>query len=425
MSDVAGRKRTVVITGLGAVSPIGNNVGDVWNSVKTASCGIGQITRYDITGRKVTLAGEVKDFNPEDCIDRRDVRKMDLYSQYAVSAAVQAFRDAGIHEPEAETEDAADEKGDRSRWGVIMASGIGGIRTIEEEQVKGMEKGFDRVSPFFIPKSISNMAAGHIAIRYGLHGNCTCVVTACASGGNAIGEAFRQIRDGYADLMLAGGAEAAITPLSMGGFTTLKALSQSADPARASIPFDAQRNGFVMGEGAGALVLEDLEHAKARGARIYGVISGYATTCDAYHITAPDPTGEGAAGCMRLALEDAGLTPDQVDYINAHGTSTPLNDSCETRAIRKAFGVHADRLKVSSTKSMTGHLLGASAALEAVITVKAIDEGFLPPTINYREPDPECDLDIVPKKGYDWPIQCAISNSLGFGGHNVTLVFQK
>ena len=288
-----------------------------------------------------------------------------------------------------------------------------------------MEKGFDRVSPFFIPKSISNMAAGHIAIRYGLHGSCTCVVTACASGGNAIGDAFRQIRDGYADLMLAGGAEAAITPLSIGGFTTLKALTTADDPNRASIPFDKERSGFVMGEGAGALVLEELEHAKKRGAKIYGRITGYGSNCDAYHMTAPDPTGTGAAECMKLALADADIMPETVDYINAHGTSTPLNDSGETKAVRTAFGAHADQLKVSSTKSMTGHLLGASAALEAVITIKAMEQDFLPPTINYQVPDEACDLDIVPNKGYAHPINCAISNSLGFGGHNVTLVFQK
>ena len=426
-------KREVVITGLGAVSPIGNDVETIWNSVLEGKNGIAKITRYDVTGRKVTLAGELKDFDPEATIGKREVKKMDRYSQYAMCAAVEAFRDAGIMDLAEMQEDAGASEEEmqqktwqeRSRWGVLMASGIGGIRTIEEEQEKGMEKGFDRVSPFFIPKSISNMAAGHIAIRYGLHGSCTCVVTACASGGNAIGDAFRQIRDGYADLMLAGGAEAAITPLSIGGFTTLKALTTADDPNRASIPFDKERSGFVMGEGAGALVLEELEHAKKRGAKIYGRITGYGSNCDAYHMTAPDPTGTGAAECMKLALADADITPETVDYINAHGTSTPLNDSGETKAVRTAFGAHADNLKVSSTKSMTGHLLGASAALEAVITVKAMEQDFLPPTINYQVPDEACDLDIVPNKGYAHPINCAISNSLGFGGHNVTLVFQK
>ena len=413
-------KREVVITGLGAVSPIGNNVNELWDAVVQGRNGIAPITRYDTTGRKVTLAGELKRFDPQTVIDKRDLRKMDRYSQYAVCAAAEAFADAGIQEAAEET--AWEE---RARWGVIMASGIGGIRTIEEEQEKGMEKGFDRVSPFFIPKSISNMAAGHIAIRYGLHGMCTCVVTACASAANAIGDAFRHIRDGYGDVMLAGGAESAITPLSIGGFTTLKALSTASDPSRASIPFDQERSGFVMGEGAGALVLEELEHAKRRGANIYGRITGYGANCDAHHITAPRPDGAGAAACMREALADAGLTIETVDYINAHGTSTPLNDSGETRAIRQVFGAHADKLKVSSTKSMTGHLLGASAAVEAVITVKALEQDFLPPTIGYRIPDPECDLDVVPNQGYVWPIRCALSNSLGFGGHNATLVFQK
>lgn len=412
-------KREVVITGLGTVSPIGNNTEEMWAAVKNGTSGIARITSYDVSGRKVTLAGEVKGFDPDAVIGKREAGKMDRYSSFAVCAAKEAFTDAGI--PEAEE----DSWQTRARWGVIMASGIGGIRTIEEEQMKGSEKGFDRVSPFFIPKSISNMAAGHIAIRYGLHGSCTCVVTACASGGNAIGEAFRQVRDGYADLMLAGGAEAAITPLSMGGFTTLKALTQSDDPERASIPFDLERSGFVMGEGAGALVLEELEHAKKRGARIYARLAGYGTNCDAYHMTAPDPSGKGAAECMRLALADAAIRPEDVAYINAHGTSTPLNDSCETKAVRVAFGSHADRLKISSTKSMTGHLLGASAALEAVITAKAVSEDFLPPTIHYLVPDPACDLDVVPNRGYAHPVDCAISNSLGFGGHNVTLVFRK
>ena len=267
------------------------------------------------------------------------------------------------------------------------------------------------------------MAAGQIAIRYGLHGLCSCTVTACASAGNAIGEAFLKIRDGYADLMLCGGAEAAITPLSMGGFTSLQALSKATDPARASIPFDKERNGFVMGEGAGVLVLEELEHAKARDARIYGRITGYGANCDAHHITAPLEDGRGAAACMRLAMEDAGITAADVDYINAHGTSTPLNDRCETQAIRSALGAQADRIRVSSTKSMTGHLLGASAAIEAILTVEAIRHQYLPPTVNFRVPDEDCDLNIVPNHGYEWPIRNALSNSLGFGGHNVTLAF--
>ncbi len=412
--------REVVITGLGIVSPIGNDTETVWEAVKNARCGIAPITRYDASDRKVTLAGEVKDLDLSLYMEKKEIRKMDRYSQYAMAAAVQACRDAGISE--ADEEKSWEE---RARWGVIMASGIGGIRTIEEEQMRGEEKGFDRVAPLFIPKSISNMAAGHIAIRYGLHGMSSCVVTACASAANAIGDAFRHIRDGYGDLMICGGSEAAITPLSMGGFTSMQAMTRQTDPARASIPFDKERSGFVMGEGAGALVLEELEHAKKRGAHIYGRITGYGVSSDAHHITAPREDGKGAALCMQEALKDAGIAPEQVDYINAHGTSTPLNDRCETAAIKTVFGEAASRLKVSSTKSMTGHLLGASAAVEAVITVKAIEQNFLPPTIHYQVPDEDCDLDIVPNKGYAYSIGCALSNSFGFGGHNATLVFQS
>ena len=412
-------KETVVITGLGAVSPVGNNVNEMWDAVLHARCGISPITRYDTAGRKVTLAGEVRDLDLSQYMDGRDARRMDRYAQYAVAAAVQAMRDAGIEEP---AEDTPFEE--RLRWGCMMASGIGGLRTIEEEQMRGIEKGFDRVSPYFIPKTIANMGAAHIAIRYGLHGVCTCAVTACASAGNAIGDAYRMIADGYADLILAGGAESALTPLGMGGFTSLKALTDAKDPERASIPFDRERSGFVMGEGAGALVLESYTHAKARGAKIYAVLAGYGTSCDAYHMTAPMPDGAGAAACMKLALDDAGITPDTVDYINAHGTSTPMNDRAETAAVRKVFGQYADDLKVSSTKSMTGHLLGASAAVEAVLTVKALEQQYLPPTVNYRIPDPECDLDVVPNNGYAYPVGTAMSNSFGFGGHNVSLVFR-
>ena len=412
-------KETVVITGLGAVSPVGNNVNEMWDAVLHARCGISPITRYDTAGRKVTLAGEVRDLDLSQYMDGRDARRMDRYAQYAVAAAVQAMRDAGIEEP---AEDTPFEE--RLRWGCMMASGIGGLRTIEEEQMRGIEKGFYRVSPYFIPKTIANMGAAHIAIRYGLHGVCTCAVTACASAGNAIGDAYRMIADGYADLILAGGAESALTPLGMGGFTSLKALTDAKDPERASIPFDRERSGFVMGEGAGALVLESYTHAKARGAKIYAVLAGYGTSCDAYHMTAPMPDGAGAAACMKLALDDAGITPDTVDYINAHGTSTPMNDRAETAAVRKVFGQYADDLKVSSTKSMTGHLLGASAAVEAVLTVKALEQQYLPPTVNYRIPDPECDLDVVPNNGYAYPVGTAMSNSFGFGGHNVSLVFR-
>lgn len=408
-------RRRVVITGLGIVCPIGNDKEGVWSSVKAGRCGIGPITLYDPAEQKVKLAGEVKDLKLDDYVDKREARKMDRYTQFAMVAAKQAMTDSGLlglDEP-------------RDRWGVIMSSGIGGIGTIENEKVRGMEKGYDRVSPYFIPMSIANMAAGHIAIEYGLHGMCTSVVTACASAANAIGESFRHIRDGYGDVMVAGGAEAAITPLCMGGFTSLKALTTAADPARASIPFDAERSGFVMGEGAGALILEEYEHARKRGAQIYAEIVGYGANCDAYHITAPSPEGTGAEQCMRLAMEDAGISPAEVDYINAHGTSTKMNDSCESAAIRRIFGHDVKRVRVSSTKSMTGHLLGASAAVEAVITVEAVQRDFVPPTVSYKVPDPECSLDVVPGNGYPMKIGYALSNSFGFGGHNVTLVFRK
>ena len=407
--------RRVVVTGLGIVCPIGNDKEEVWGSVVEGRCGIAPITHYETSSQKVTLAGEVKNLDLDRYVDRRESRKMDKYTQFAMAAAEQAMQDSGLLQ--------LDES--RERWGVIMSSGIGGIGTIENEKVRGIEKGYDRVSPYFIPMSIANMAAGHIAIRYGLHGMCTSVVTACASAANAIGDSFRHIRDGYGDIMVAGGAEAAITPLCIGGFTSLKALTTAKDPERASIPFDAERSGFVMGEGAGALILEEYEHAKQRGAHIYAEIAGYGTNCDAYHITAPSPQGIGAEKCMRLAMEDAGITPEDVDYINAHGTSTKMNDSCESAAIRRIFSADPMRVCVSSTKSMTGHLLGASAAVEAVITAEAVEKDFVPPTVHYQVPDPECELNVVPGKGHPTKIRYALSNSFGFGGHNVTLVFRK
>jgi 3-oxoacyl-[acyl-carrier-protein] synthase II len=406
-------RRRVVITGLGVVCPIGNDKEEVWKSVENGRCGIGPITLYDPSEQKVKLAGEVKNLNLEAYLDKRESRRMDRYTQFAMVAAEQAMSDSGL----------LDLKEKRDHWGVIMSSGIGGIGTIENEKVRGMEKGYDRVSPFFIPMAIANMAAGHIAIKYGLHGMCTSVLSACASAANAIGDSFRHIRDGYGDIMIAGGAEAAITQLSMGGFTSLKALTTETDPDRASIPFDAERSGFVMGEGAGALILEEYEHARNRGAHIYAEIVGYGANCDAYHITAPSPEGKGAEQCMRLAMEDAGIGPEDIDYINAHGTSTKMNDSCETAAIRRIFKEDPMRVAVSSTKSMTGHLLGASAAVEAVITVEAVERGFLPPTIHYQVPDPECDLNLVPNQGYSSEIRYALSNSFGFGGHNVCLAF--
>lgn len=408
-------KRKVVITGMGAVTPIGNTAADSWAAARQGVCGIAPITHYDTSAQKAKLAGEVKDLDPSLWVDKREMRKMDRVTQLAMVAAAQAMADSGLN---METEDAA-------RCGVIVSSGIGGLSTIESEHSRGLEKGFDRVSPHFIPMVITNMSAGHIAIRYGFKGMCSCPVTACASGSNAIGDAFRQIRDGYADVMLCGGTEASITPLGIGGFTSLKALHTGTDPLRASIPFDAERSGFVMGEGAGILILEEYEHAKARGAKIYAELAGYAANCDAHHITAPAPGGEGAARCMTLAMDDAGVAPEEVGYINAHGTSTPMNDSCETAAIKAAFGEQAGKLAVSSTKSMTGHLLGASGAVEAIFTALAVRDDFVPATIGYKVADPACDLDIVPNNGREMHLTAALSNSLGFGGHNACLVFKK
>lgn len=407
--------RRVVVTGLGAVTPIGNNTDSMWKAVKEGKCGIAPITLYDTTDRKVTLAGEVKDFNPEECIDKRELRKMDRFTQFAMTAAAEAVNDAKISADNIDT----------NRCGVIVSSGIGGLGTIQEEDCKGYVKGYDRISPYFIPMSISNMAAGQIAIKYGFHGMASCIVTACASGTNAIGDGFHYIRDGYADIMLCGGAEASITELGIGGFTSLKALSQATDPNRASIPFDKERSGFVMGEGAAILVLEEYEHAVARGAKIYCEVAGYGANCDAHHITAPLEDGSMAAKCMEIALKDAGLEPDDVSYINAHGTSTSLNDKCETNAIRNAFGEYADKLMVSSTKSMTGHLLGASGAVEGAISVLAVKDNYVPATINYQVADENCNLDIVPNTGRNTTVNVAMSNSLGFGGHNASIIFKK
>lgn len=408
-------KRRVVITGMGAVSPIGNTAEEMWQSAREGRCGIGPITHFDTTNHKVKLAGEVKDLDFTPYLDKKELRRMDLFSQYAMVAAIQAWRDSGLDY----------EKIDPTRFGVDISSGIGGINTIETEYERGREKGFDRVSPFFVPMDISNLAAGNVAIKLGAKGMCTCVVTACAGGSNAIGDAFRMIRDGYQELMLAGGSEAAVTKLAIGGFTSMKALCESDDPTRASIPFDAERSGFVMGEGAGVLMLEEYEHARARGAKIYAEIVGYGATCDAYHITSPAPGGEGGARAMVEAVKDAGIQPEDIDHINAHGTSTSLNDKFETAAVKAAFGDHAYKLAMSSTKSMTGHLLGAAGAIEAIITARALQDGFIPATINYRIPDPECDLDIVPNEGRKAELRYAMSNSLGFGGHNASLVLKK
>ena len=407
--------RRVVVTGIGMITPVGNNTSDSWNAVKNGECGIGPITHYDTTGRKVTLAGEVKDYDPAATIDPKELRKMDRFVQFAMTAASEAVEASGI--------DFASENTERA--GVIISSGIGGFATIQSEIIKGNEKGYDRVSPYFIPQIISNMAAGQIAIKYGLNGMCSCVVTACAGGTNAIGDAFHRIRDGYEDVMLCGGTEACITEIGIGGFTSMRALHTGNDPKRASIPFDKDRSGFVMGEGAAVLILEEEEHAKKRGADIYGEVVGYGANCDANHITAPLEDGSMAAKCLTLALNDANVKPEDIDYINAHGTSTHLNDSGETKAIKLAFSEHAKKLMVSSTKSMTGHLLGAAGAVEAGFSVLALKDGFVPATIGYENFDEECDLDIVPNVGRNKDIKFAVSNSLGFGGHNACLVFKK
>ena len=407
-------KRRVVVTGMGAVTPIGNSVAETWQGIREGKCGIDFITRYDTSARKVKVAGEIKDLNLEDFIDKRELRKMDRFVALAQIAADEAVKDAGISF-----------EGEEDDFGVIVSSGIGGLTTIEEEYRKGMEKGFDRVSPYFIPSIISNIAPGRIAIAHGLKNMCNSVVTACAGGSNAIGDAFRHIRDGYATGMLCGGTESSVTEFAIGGFTSLMALSQSTDPNRASIPFDKERNGFVMGEGAGIILLEELEHAKARGAKIYAEIVGYGANCDAYHITAPSSDGSGAAKCMMQAMKDGGVKPEEILYINAHGTSTPMNDKCETLAVKQAFGEHAEKLYMSSTKGNTGHLLGAAGAVEGILTIKAVEEGFVPPTIHYEVPDENCDLNIVANKGIEAKITYAMSNSLGFGGHNASLIFKR
>ena len=406
--------RRVVITGLGAVTPIGNNVKETWESVKAGKCGIAPITLFDVSERKVKVAGEVKNLNLEEHIDAKELRKMDRFSAFAIIAAKEAVDDAGISFEE-----------DADRCGVLVSSGIGGLQTTSNEELRGHEKGYDRVSPYYIPSCIANMAAGRIAINHGLKGMASCVVTACAGGTNAIGDAFHYVRDGYAEVMLAGGAEAAITELGMGGFTSLRALCQSENPNRASIPFDAERSGFVMGEGAGILVLEELEHALKRNANIYAEIVGYGANCDAHHITAPLEDGSGAAKCMQIAMKDGNVNPEDINYINAHGTSTHLNDLGETAAVKLAFSDNAYKLAMSSTKSMTGHMLGAAGAVEGVITTLAVLNDFAPATINYKVADPECDLDVVPNEGRNMTINYAMSNSLGFGGHNASIVFAK
>lgn len=406
----------VVITGMGAVTPIGNDVESFWGGLTAGRCGIGPITRFDTSEFKAKVAGEVKGFDPTPYMDKAEIRKFDLFCQYAMAAASQAVESSGI-QGSAPSEEI----------GVYMGSGIGGISTFEEQHSILLEKGPKRVSPFFIPAMIINMAGGLIAIKYGFQGSVVPSVTACATGNNSIGEAYRAVKHGYLTAALAGGSEAPIVPISLAGFANMKALSTTEDPETACVPFDARRNGFVMGEGAGALVLEEYEHAKARGATIYAEICGYGATCDAHHITAPDPEGSGGAKALKLAYDEAGGCDDPHKvYINAHGTSTPLNDACETMAIKKGLGEEAARAcMVSSTKSMTGHMLGAAGAVEAIACVMALKEGLVPPTIGYQEPDPSCDLDYVPNTARRADIEVALSASLGFGGHNAYLAFRK
>ena len=406
--------RRVVVTGMGAVTPLGNNVKDTWAAMLAGKCGIGPITKFDTENYKVHLAAEVRDFEPRDYMEKLDVLHSDYYTQLAVAAAYQAIEESGVIGTVAP-----------ERIGAYIGTGIGGIGTFMAEHQKLLEKGPKRVSPFFIPMMIANMAAGTIAIRWGCKGPALPMVTACASGGNAVGEALRLIRHGYADAMIAGGAEATVNPLSLAGFTNMQALSTSEDPLAASLPFDKRRAGFVMGEGSGVLVLEEYHHALDRGAPIYAELCGYGSTCDAYHMTAPDPEGEGGARAIAEAYREAGLDTDRI-YINAHGTGTPMNDRIETLAIKKALGEErARKAAISSTKSMTGHMLGAAGAVEAIVSVLALKEGMLPPTIGLTEPDPDCDLDYVPLTARKAAPELALSSSLGFGGHNAVLAFKK
>jgi 3-oxoacyl-[acyl-carrier-protein] synthase II len=407
--------RRVVITGLGAITPLGQGIKSTWEAMKQGKNGISLLPDELRDKSGVSVAALVKNFDPGDRVSRKEARRMEMFTQFAVWTAIEAWEDAGL------AKDAMNMK----RVGVSVGSGIGGLDTIVEQTLTLTEKGHDRVSAFFITKAIINLSAGHVAIALGAKGPCDSIVTACATGTDSVGHGYDAIRLGRAEVMVAGGVEAVMNPLSLAGFKQLQALTPSTDPEKASRPFDAERNGFVMGEGAGMLILEELEHAKARGARIYAELTGYGQSCDAYHITMPDPSGEGAMDAMRLAVEDAGLKPSDIDYINAHGTSTPYNDKTETLAIRRLFGEGANRLAVSSTKSMTGHLLGAAGAVEAAATTLAIYESFAPPTIGYKTPDPECELDVVPNVGRPMKIRNAISNSFGFGGHNSCIAISR
>ncbi|MDD4168843.1 MAG: beta-ketoacyl-ACP synthase II [Desulfotomaculaceae bacterium] len=409
-------QKRVVITGLGIISPVGTGLERFWSSLTGGISGIRRVTRFDPANHSTKIAGEVVDFEHTKYIDKKEARRMDRFTQFAVAATGMALADAGL-DLEAE---------DRNRIGVILGSGIGGMETLEEQARVLAEKGPGRVSPFFVPMMIANMGAGQVAISYRLFGPNVTSVSACASSSNALGDAFRMLQWGYADVMISGGTEAPLTPLAMAGFCSMKAMSTSNDePEKASRPFDARRDGFVSSEGAAVLVLETMEHALSRGARVYAEIAGYGSSCDAYHITAPDPEGHGAVNSMLGALKDAGIAPEEVDYINAHATSTPIGDKAEVSAIKKVFGAHANKLAVSSTKSMTGHLLGAAGGLESTVCVMAITRGVIPPTINYEYPDDECDLDFVPNVAREAKVNVALSNSFGFGGHNATLLFKR
>jgi 3-oxoacyl-[acyl-carrier-protein] synthase II len=408
--------RRVVVTGLGVVAPNGIGAQTFWENLVNGVPGIDRITRFDASRHDTKIAGEVKGFDPLHYMEKKEVKKMDLFIHYALASAVLAVDDAQL----------TFNDGERSRVGALIGTGMGGIPALEESHRILVEKGPGRISPFFIPSIITNLASGQIAMRFGIRGPNSCVSTACATGNHAIGDSFELIKRGAADMMFAGGSEAVITPLTIGGFCAMKALSTRNDaPQQASRPFDKGRDGFVMGEGAGILILEELEHAERRGAKIYAELVGYGMSADAYHMTAPEPEGLGAIASMRLALEDAGLGPGDIDYINAHGTSTPVGDVAETKAIKKVFGDHAYRLTVSSVKSMTGHLLGAAGGVESLATVLTLYHGLIPPTINYDEPDPECDLDYVPNKARQVDVRAALTNSFGFGGTNATLVFTK
>lgn len=408
-------ERRVVITGLGAITPIGKNVKETWKGIQEKKCGIDKITLFDATGYKTTLDAEVKEYEAEQYFDRKQAKRLDRSSQFAIIAAREAFQDSGITQ----------ENTDFERVGVFVSSGIGGLKTIQEQCETNYEKGNNRVSPMFIPMAIANMPAGNIAIDLGVKGESISIVTACASSTHAIGEAYKTIQYGSEDVIVTGGTEASICSVGIAGFENMKALSYATNPNRASIPFDKERSGFVMGEGAGILILEELEHAIKRGAKIYAEVIGYGATSDAYHITSPAPEGEGGARAMKRAIEDANIKPEEIDYINAHGTSTHLNDACETMAIKTALGEASKKVMVSSTKGNIGHLLGAAGGVEAIFCVKAMEDKMVPPTINYQEKDEECDLDIVPNEVRKSEVKVVMSNSLGFGGHNASIILKK